>query len=553
MIPKRWNVKKITDTAKELAGKHDLLPLIVQLLLNRNVCERDFEFFLDAGTEYLHSPGLLPDMDKAVTRIKQSIRKNEKVLVFGDYDVDGITSLAVFNEFAKDYFGVFSYHIPHRVNEGYGLNKAAIEKASQDGAKLIIAFDCGTNSVEEIQLANSLGLDVVVVDHHHTNVEFDLPYAFVNPKKIGSQYPFKELSAAALAFKLIQALTDKPCLEALDLVALSLVCDVVPLRGENRILLKEGLKRLRKSSRQSIKLLCQASGLKQENLDVFHIAFVLGPRINACGRMANAADALEMFLSDDKQKVSLIASQLQDYNKQRRNIELDILKEADGLVQQSFSADQAIVVGQDGWHPGVLGIVASRLADKYWRPAFVISFDDQVGKGSGRSVAGVHLMDILDGCSMHLGSYGGHKKAAGIHIRRDQLEIFRQKVNEFIKEKVDPADKIPVLDIDGVVDFSDINMDLVDELERLKPFGEENTKPLFASFKVTKKGQPQKNKAGYSLWLTAGGVTVEAAFYDKDMFDIFSFGETFDIAGNIEKNNYYNSPRISLKDVRIAD
>jgi single-stranded-DNA-specific exonuclease len=268
--------------------------------------------------------------------------------------------------------------------------------------------------------------------------------------------------------------------------------------------------------------------------------------------MAKASDALEMFLSDDQEKISLIAARLQEYNKQRRNIEGDILKEADSLVQQSFSSDQAIVVGQDGWHPGVLGIVASRLADKYWRPAFVISFDDKIGKGSGRSVAGVHLMDILDGCSMHLSAYGGHKKAAGIHIQKDQLEIFRLKVNQFIKEKVDPADMVPVLDIDGIVDFSDISMDLVDELERLKPFGEENAKPLFVSFKVSKKGQPQKNKAGYSLWLTAGGVTVEAAFYDKDMLDILSFGDTFDIAGNIEKNNYYNSPRISLKDVRIA-
>jgi single-stranded-DNA-specific exonuclease len=338
----------------------------------------------------------------------------------------------------------------------------------------------------------------------------------------------------------------------LDLVALSLVCDVVPLKGENRILLKEGLSRLRKTKRPAIEAICKTSRLKKENINTHHIGYILGPRINASGRVACARDSLEIFISNDKEKIFDTATKLEEYNLQRRDIEANILKEAQAQLDNNLTDDYAVVVAGDNWHSGVLGIVASRLVEKYYRPSFVISFDDEIGRGSARSIHSVHLMEVLENCAGSLQAYGGHQKAAGIEIFKAGLEDFRQAVNSFIKQNTRPQDLVPVLDIDLRLDFEEINVELLYQLERLEPFGEENPQPLFAASAIFKKSEPKKTPNGYRIWLSGKNTTCEALFYDKDFLEVFAAAEKFDIAYNLGRNNYHNSPVLIIRDLRFA-
>ncbi|MFA5007671.1 MAG: single-stranded-DNA-specific exonuclease RecJ [Candidatus Omnitrophota bacterium] len=548
-----WKIKEFIPEAKTLSQKYNISVYLAQILLNRNLKEEEFSSFLNSSAGFLHSPFLLPDIQKAVKRVKKAIKDKEKILVVGDYDVDGVTSLAIFNEFIKGREEFFSFHIPHRVNDGYGLNTDVIEKAKAEARTLMIAFDCGTNSLKEIELARSYGIDTIVIDHHHPKEELNRAYAFINPKRPDCSYPFKDLSAGALAFKFLQALTEKDCSKLLDLVALSLVCDVVPLKGENRILLKEGLRMLRKSKRPAIHALCKVAKIKQENITTFHIGYILGPRINASGRIASANDSLQMFLSEDLENISNIASKLQEYNLKRKAIEMDILKEAEQKIEQDLSNDYAIVVSGENWHSGVLGIVASRLADKYYRPSFVISFDDLCGRGSARSIHSVHLMEALEGCSGSLSAYGGHRKAAGLEIFREGLEEFKQQINSYIKNNTVPADLVPILDLDLKLNFNDVSVGLIDELGQLEPFGEENSKPMFASLSVYKKSKPKKINSGYFIWLSDGEKTLEGVLYDKALLEIIEYAENFDIAYSLDKNSYHNEPLLTIRDVRLSD
>ncbi|UCG35808.1 MAG: single-stranded-DNA-specific exonuclease RecJ [Candidatus Omnitrophota bacterium] len=553
MKRKLWNIKELTPKTYKLAKRFRISPVLIQVLFNRQISEDDFQSFLYPVLINLHPAHLLPDIERAVQRIKAATENKEKVFVVGDFDVDGITSLAIFHEYAKDFSDKFCFYIPHRVKEGYGLSKKCVQEAKKEGASLIIAFDCGTNAYEALSFAASSRIDVIVVDHHHCQESRIKPFALINPKRKDSSYPFRELSTAALSFKLLQLLKKSSCAKMLDLVALSLICDVVPLTGENRILLREGLKLIKSTSRLAIKALCDVSKLKQKNIDTFHIGYILGPRINASGRVAHAKDALDIFLSNDNTKVYELAAKLGKYNQLRKGIEAGILKEAEASAQKSvLSEDGAIVVANDGWHPGVLGIVASRLADKYYRPTFVISFEEELGRGSGRSIHSVHLMDMLKECADCLHLYGGHQKAAGIHIRRDQIKTFKEKLNYFMKENVKAQDLVPVLEVDCAIDFEDITMALIEQLQLLKPFGEGNPQPHFASFNIRKKTLPQKSNSGYSVWFDNGHLTFEATVYDKDFLELLDYGERFDIVYTLERNSFYNIPRLIVRDLRLA-
>ena len=552
MRRKLWKVKKLTKKAKQLSSQYNLSPILIQILFNRNINEVDFSGFLNPSINNLHSPFLLPDMEKAVTRIKRAVDNKERILIFGDYDVDGITSLAIFHEFIRDFPELFSFYIPHRTKDGYGLSTDVIRGAKNNNVDLIITFDCGTNSFDEAALASSLGIDMVIIDHHQPHKNMEGVCAFVNPKREDCDYPFSELSSGALSFKLLQALKGDNCHSVLDLVALSVVCDVSPIKGENRVLLNEGLKVLKDSTRTPIKALCDISRIKQQNIDTFHIGYILGPRINASGRVAHAEEALKMFLTDDREEADRIANKLQSYNKLRRDIEYKILKEAESRVDE-LGDNHAIVVHGEQWHKGVLGIVASRLADKYYRPSFVISFEEgDRGVGSARSIHSIDLAQVLGSCSDHLHEYGGHKRAAGIQIFKEELDSFREKINSLIKESSSPEDFVPVADIDLKIDFKDIDNLLVDEIEKLKPFGEGNPEPMFVSRSICVKGQPKRITGGHVLWLTDGERTFEGMVYDKDILEIINFGQDFDIVYSLSKNTYHNQPRLIIRDCRLA-
>lgn len=553
----KWIIHNISPHAQKLAKKYNLNELIVHLLLRREIPEGEFLSFLDPCCSHLHSPLLLPDMERAVTRIQKAMAQREKMCLFGDYDVDGITSLSIFYEYIGRFPAAVSFYIPHRIEEGYGLNKKAIRKIGNEGITLLICFDCGTNAKEEIELARSLGIDVIVVDHHTPSGGENFPYAFINSKRKDSVYPFRDLSGAGLTFKLVQALAGKDCFELLDLVALSVVCDVVPVKGENRIFLKEGIRQLKETSRVGIQALCEISGIKQTAIEPYHLGYILGPRINACGRMADARQALGLFNSSDKEYVRKVALQLDEYNRLRRSVESAILREAEELIEREFKDDTAFVLHKDGWHPGVLGIVAAKLVDRYRRPTFVIGFSEKMserkGRGSARSIPGFHLMEALELCKDFLYTYGGHKKAAGIEIFKEYIDDFREKLNSITQQQA--AEKsLPVLDIDAELPFHNINMAFVEDVEKLKPFGEENNRPLFLTRNLLSKTLPKKKSGNrYFFWVSDGCLTYEALFYKSDEFlDIVNYGSSLDIVYSLEKDYYYNSMRLVIKDLRLS-
>ncbi|MCQ9206084.1 MAG: single-stranded-DNA-specific exonuclease RecJ [Omnitrophica bacterium] len=548
-----WKIKELNQRAKILAKRHNIHFVLAQVLLNRQIEEEFFYSFLNPTLDFLHDPKLLPDIEKAKERIMKAVAKKEKIFVFGDYDVDGITSLAIFNEFAKNFPGSFSFYVPHRIEEGYGLSKKVITRAKEEGFGLIIAFDCGTNSVQEIDLARKLDIDIIIVDHHIPKGELTKPFAFINPKREDSAYPFSDLSSGALSFKFLQVLSGNNCLEVLDLVALSIVCDVVPLRGENRCLLKEGLRTIRKSRRVSIRALCEAAGIRQENIDTFHIGYIIGPRINASGRVAHPKYSLDLFLTQQEQKAKELALKLSEYNKLRRGIEAQILKEAETTITtEDALLNNAIIVSGNKWHAGVLGIVASRLANKYNRPSFVISFDGGVGRGSARSIENVHLINMLDECADSLITYGGHSKAAGVEVNKNELENFKEKINMSIKDNLSPQDFIPSFDIDAALCLEDIDTRLVEDLEKLKPYGEGNNQPLFSVCNIFKKTSPKKIRSGFSLWVSNEKRTFEAIIYDKDVLEIIDYADAFDIVFSLGKNNYHDIPKLIIRDCRLA-
>ncbi len=552
-MPKQWIVAEISPRARELSRRYGINEIIAHLLLRRNVEPEEFESFLNPDIAGLHPPHLLPDIDKAVQRIRQAINAGEKICLFGDYDVDGITSLTIIDECLKRFSARTFFYIPHRVNEGYGLNSEAIHKIREQGATLLICLDCGTNSSREISLAGSLGMDVIVADHHLPARGENIPLAFVNPKRKDSTYPFKDLSGAGVAFKLAQALSGDDCRQTLDLVALSVVCDVVPLKGENRIMLVEGLSRLRTTSRISIQALCEVARVRQETLEPFHLGFILGPRINACGRMAHAEQVLELFTCRDREYARQIAQRLDEYNRLRKSVEQSILKEAEELIVREFQDDAAFVLSKEGWHQGVLGIVASRLADKYWRPTFVIGVNEGKGRGSARSIPGLHLMEVLDTCKETLHSYGGHKKAAGVEIGRDNIADFRDQLNAALKQLAREK-PLPEIQIDAELSLSQLSMELAEGLERLRPFGEENSHPLFVTRGLLPKTAVcSHNSRVNTFWLCDDSLTYEAVVYGRDeCLDLVRYKKPLDVVYSLEKNHYHNTFRLVVKDMRLS-
>ncbi|MBD3246410.1 MAG: single-stranded-DNA-specific exonuclease RecJ [Candidatus Omnitrophica bacterium] len=551
MRRKIWKIGEYSPDAKRLAAEFDISEVLAQILLNRHVPPEDFPSFLRHSLDDLHSPELLPDIIPAADRIRHAVKEKERVLVVGDYDVDGITSLGIFHQFAKHFPGQFVFYIPHRIEDGYGFGPGALARARAEKASVILTFDCGTNAHREIECARSLGIDVIVVDHHYPRATLPRACAVVNPKRFDSSYPFRELSSGGLAFKFLQVLRGESCTDVLDLVSLSIVCDVVPLHGENRILLTEGLEYLQKSDRLGVKALCAVSKVKQSSISPYHLGFILGPRLNASGRIAHAETSLNIFLTDKEAETRRLAKQLQEYNIRRRGIESEILKQAD--AQASLRADDhALVLYADGWHPGVLGIVASRLADKYYRPCFVISFEEREGKGSARSIHSVHLTEVLTQCEEFLTNFGGHQRAAGLQIERNNVERFREKVNEVIGSSVDPRDFLPLMEVDLPLSFSSITLALVEELQILKPYGEQMTEPRFVSRGVRKKTAPQKIRNGYSVWLESDGRVFEGLLYDKQQIELIRYGENFDIVYSLAKNSYHNLPRLYLRDCRFS-
>ena len=488
-----WNIGKsdpaVVDT---LAADLGVSRFLAKLMSARGFADvTEAKCYLSGGTELLHDPFMLPDMDKAVARIQKALKAGEKILVYGDYDVDGVTSVSLLLLYLRDHNGNVSYYIPERIREGYGLNKAAIERFAADGVNLIITVDSGITASEEVNFAASYGIDVVITDHHECREELPKAAAVVNPHRPDSVYPFAELAGVGVVFKLVCALEDgknpmRVCQKYADIAALGTVADVMPIVGENRVIVKLGLERLEKTSNEGLYALIHAAfsekrSSKNRKLTTSSISYGLAPRINAAGRIGDVNRAVKLLVTENRQEAVNIADYLCSVNRERQLIENEIFEQAVAQLEGSsdFENDKVIVLTSDHWHLGVIGIVASKITDRYGLPSILISFDGDVGKGSGRSVKGFNINEAISRCKEYLIKYGGHELAAGLTVSRENVDIFRKKINEYAAQSFDFDHVCTVLNADMELQANEFSLENALELTKLEPFGLHNDEPLF--------------------------------------------------------------------------
>jgi single-stranded-DNA-specific exonuclease len=491
-------------------------PLTAQVLVNRGIhTPEQGREFLDPRLSALNDPFSFREMPLAVNFLKKAAREKLPALIFSDYDVDGVTSVAVLGAALKRMGIPVSHYIPHRVKEGYGLNAGVIGLVKRSGARLVVTADCGTNSTAIIAELRGQGVEVIVTDHHEASFSGDHPAsAVLNPKVPGERYPFRELAGVAVAFKLAQAATGENLAGDLDLVALGTIADSVPLTGENRIFAKEGMARIAGTLRPGLASLIEVSGIAGRQIDTECISFMLAPRINASGRMDSAEKSLRLLMASDTEEARALAQELDQCNRLRQKTEAKMLEEAQAIIDRevNFKDHKVIVVAKEGWHAGCLGIVASKLADRFYRPAIMITLDGSGGcRGSGRSVGNFHLFAGLNHCSSLLADFGGHEHAVGMSIMPENIAEFRERLNRFAFEKLRAGDLIPSLEIDMEVRLGDLDQGFCAEMERLEPFGEGNQEPLFYSRGLSVKGQSRvMGRQALKFWVTDGSCTLPA-------------------------------------------
>ena len=483
---RRWFVNRTNqDFLDYLSRKISISTAFSQILVNRGIKDtRSIGSFLSPSLEDLHDPFLMPDMVKAVERIKQASSKGETVLVYGDYDADGLTSTAIMVSALKMLGLKPYYYIPNRITEGYGLSREGLLKAKSLSVNLIITVDCGISSHGEVQMAADYGMDVIITDHHEPPEKLPPAFAILNPRRQDSEYPFKDLAGVGVAYKLIQGLLQgfrtSELQDLLDLVAIGTIGDSVPLVGENRIFVTYGLKAINDSPKPWAEAIRKTAGIKGKEIKSTSASFTIVPRINAVGRLDRATDVVEFFLTEDMENARMIASFLERQNRTRQKYEEEVAQQAFDMVK-SQEMDRAIVLAVPGWHIGILGIVASRLADAFYRPAFVLSINDSIAKGSARSIPPFHIFNGLSECAELFLSFGGHRQAAGLKLLSENLPAFKKRINSVIEATLTEEDIIPRLEIDAGVEFFEVNFNLVNELSRLEPFGDSNQEPVLGA------------------------------------------------------------------------
>ncbi|MDD5155228.1 MAG: single-stranded-DNA-specific exonuclease RecJ [Candidatus Omnitrophica bacterium] len=507
---------------QKLSRELGISVILAQLLINRGIKDaRAADDFLNAGLSQILDPFAFSDMHKAIGLIKAAVKNKDRIMVFGDYDVDGITSVVLIKSALKRMKAEASCHLPHRIREGYGLSKNILQLARDSNARLLITADCGTSSHEQIKELRKHDIEVIVTDHHEPAAAIPCASAILNPKIQDSGYGYRDLAGVGVAYKLCQALTGEGLAEDLDLVCLGTIADVAPLTGENRVFVKEGLPRLSRTRRPGIKAMIEASGIKGKKMTATFVSYILGPRINASGRMDTADTALRLLLSDSKEEADELARTVEMYNRQRQKIENKIMEEAQGLVDKeiNFKEHKIIVIAKEGWHEGVLGIVASKLADRLYRPTILISVAEGLCKGSGRSIKTFHLFAALLECREFLSSFGGHAHAAGLVISKENIADFKNKINSLAKEKLQLEDLLPSLDIDMEVALDDLNEKIIAELQALEPFGAGNPEPLFYTRNLKLKGEPQVlSRETLKFWVTDARATYPAIGFGMGYF-----------------------------------
>ena len=557
---KKWETYKI-DPAKieNVSKKHNISKLTAQILLGREIeTDEDIQKFLNPKLEDLYDPYEFKDMDLAVNRIIRAIDNNEKITIYGDYDVDGITSSTILVKFLKEQKADVGYYLPNRLTEGYGLNKNAIEQIKEKGTTLIITVDCGISAYDEIEYAKSIGLDVIVTDHHECPETIPNCIAVIDAKRPDNTYPFNSLAGVGVSFKLIQALCIKlnlpkeDFLKYLDIVALGTVADIVPLIDENRIIVKYGLEKMRETTNVGLKALITTSDFK--TIDSSTISFGLAPRMNACGRMGKAEKATQMLLTDEYEEALQIAQELQKMNKERQEIEKNIIDETLSIIdEKNLKDNKIIIVGNENWHHGVIGIVASKITEEYYKPSILVCFEGNEGKGSGRSVDGFDLHSALVACDKYLEKYGGHEMAIGLTIKKENFENFKKAMLEYSKDKL-PDDLIPTIRYDADINSNIISKQTIEELKKLEPYGEANPMPIF-NYKNVRVDSVRTLSNDKHLKLNIkdnhkifGGI----AFNLGNMKDSIRMGDKLDVLCRLEINQYngIESIQLNIKDIK---
>jgi len=510
------NIASCNISLQKLLSKElGISGILAQVLINRYMdTPVAAQEFLEASPRHLLDPYLFSDMPAAVQLIKKAIRDKEKVMLFGDYDVDGITAIALLKDtLAK--MGLEAVHyLPHRIKEGYGLTKNILHTAKEKKAKLLITADCGISNHREIGDLRRHNIEVIITDHHEAQgASLPPASAIINPKIKNSTYQYRDLAGVGVAYKLCQALTGSKSLEELDLVALGTIADSAPLTGENRVIAKEGLLRLSQTKRPGLRTLIENAGIGNKKFNSTYVSFILAPRLNASGRMDTAEVSLKLLMSESKEEAESLSKIVEGHNRRRQQVESKILEEAEDIINReiNFKEHKVIVVAKEDWHEGVLGIVASKLADKFYRPAVVISLNKGLCRGSARSIERFHLFQALLDCKEFLSAFGGHSHAAGLSITQENIEGFRENINRLAHQRLSLEDLLPRLDIDMELGLSQLNAEVIAELEVLEPFGTGNPEPLFFTRGLKLKSEPQVlGGRTIKFWVADGENTFQA-------------------------------------------
>ena len=569
----KWNYEPLTpdrqQAAKELAEKIGMSPVMAGLLIQRGIkTESAAKRFFRPMLNELIDPFLMNDMDVAVDRLNDAMGRKERIMVYGDYDVDGCTAVALVYKFLQQFYSNIDYYIPNREEEGYGVSKKGIDFAAETGVKLIIVLDCGIKAVEEIAYAKERGIDFIICDHHVPDEVMPPAVAILNPKRNDSTYPFKHLCGCGVGFKFMQAFAKNNgipfsrLIPLLDFCAVSIASDLVPVEGENRTLAFHGLKQLNQSPSTGLKAIIEICGLTNRELTMSDIVFKIGPRINASGRMMNGREAVELLVERDLQKALTMATRINEYNEQRKDVDKQMTEEANEIVARLESQQhmQSIVLYDEGWKKGVVGIVASRLTELYFRPTVVLTIIDGMASGSARSVAGFDIYDAIKSCRDLLENFGGHTYAVGLTLRQENIPEFRRRFQAYVSNHILPEQTQQTLDIDMELDFQQINKRLLNELKRLAPHGPGNTKPLFRTRNVFDYGTSKvvgRHQEHIKLELVDSKSAVVMngiAFGQSAAARYIKSKRSFDIVYTIEENTYKRGEvQLQIEDIRPSE
>lgn len=549
---KKWEVIETDEEkAKIISEKFNLSMFISRLLVNKGIVDEEkISVFINPTRNSFYDPFLMPDMEKAVNRIIKAIDNKEKTIIYGDYDVDGITSSVVLKSFLEERGLKTDIYIPNRLDEGYGLNEDAVEKLADDEYKLMITVDCGITGNKEVELANSLGIDVVITDHHEPLKAIPDAVAVVDAKRDDNEYPFRGLAGVGVTFKLIQAISIKMKLPAesnlkyLDIVCIGTISDIVPLQDENRVISQLGLMLIKQTKNIGLKVLLESIGYNQ--IDSNTVSFGLAPRINACGRMGHEKVAVDLLLTNDIKKAKDLTEKLNKYNQERQNVEKKIFEEAVQIAKKTKK--RCVVVGKENWHHGVIGIVSSKITEILGKPSILLCYEDGIAKGSGRSIKGFDLHEALENCEEYIEQFGGHSMAVGVTLKQENVEKFSQRLDKYA-ESMNIETIVPILLIDQKVELKDITIDDIRQLRILEPFGEANSVPLFQfsnlkidSIRALSEGKHLKLilKDENNRYLDVIGFNI------GNLSEEYRIGEKVDVVGNLKINNYNNQESIQL-------